>query len=165
MIIHKADINDIDEIVNIIDDTKKLFKKEGIPQWQNGYPEKIDFLKDLDLGNLYVVKDNDVVIGTFTLLDFDPNYLYIENGKWLNDTPYVAIHRLAIKELYKRKGVATSIIEYVKSRYNHIRIDTHKLNIPMKNLIVKNGFQYCGIVYMEDKTKRNAYEFAKENVI
>ena len=39
-----------------------------------------------------------------------------------------------------------------------VRIDTHEDNIPMQNMIEKNGFKKCGIIYLLDGNKRLAYE-------
>ena len=39
-----------------------------------------------------------------------------------------------------------------------IKVDTHEQNIPMQNLLKKNGFEYCGIIYLEDGGKRVAFE-------
>lgn len=161
MIIHNAEINDIDSILNIVKDTKKYFKDNGIPQWQSAYPDDDTFIHDINSKQLYVIKDDDEVIGFFAVVHYDPNYDYIENGKWFDNSDYVAIHRMAIKSNYKRKGVATYAFDELKKKYKHIRIDTHELNKPMNCLILKNNFKYCGIVYMEDKTKRNAYEYSK----
>ena len=40
----------------------------------------------------------------------------------------------------------------------HLRIDTHEKNLVMQNLVKKTGFSYCGIIYVDDGTKRLAYE-------
>ena len=31
-------------------------------------------------------------------------------------------------------------------------------DIPMQNLLKKNGFSYCGVIYLEDGGKRIAFE-------
>ena len=41
---------------------------------------------------------------------------------------------------------------------NSIRIDTHEDNLPMQNLLKKNNYEYCGIIYLEDRSKRLAFE-------
>ena len=41
---------------------------------------------------------------------------------------------------------------------NSIRIDTHEENLPMQNLLKKNNYEYCGIIYLEDKSERLAFE-------
>ena len=39
-----------------------------------------------------------------------------------------------------------------------IRIDTHRDNIPMQKMLNKNGFIYCGIIYLLDGKERFAFE-------
>lgn len=63
----------------------------------------------------------------------------------------------------KGQGLASEIIKEIEkmclSRKIHsIRIDTHEDNKPMQRLIEKNGFKYCGIIYLNDKSKRLAFE-------
>lgn len=162
MIITKASLKELKDIVDICLKTKEYFKAALIPQWQGEYPNEETFKKDIDLQRLFVAKDDDVVIGMFVLTYPDHNYDYIEEGKWEDNTPYIAIHRLAIKEEYKGKGYAHKIFDYVKENYDHIRIDTHKLNYAMNRAILKNDFVYRGVIYVEDGTPRNAYEWSRK---
>ena len=39
-----------------------------------------------------------------------------------------------------------------------IKVDTHKQNESMKKMLSNNGFQYCGIIFLEDGSERVAYE-------
>ena len=40
-------------------------------------------------------------------------------------------------------------------------LDTHEANGPMRHKLEKNGFTYCGIIYVEDGTPRRAYQKVK----
>lgn len=159
----KAKYEDLDELEKILLEQKKYLKDANIPQWQGVYPSRNTFKDDIDKGILYAVKDDDKCIGFFALVYPDSNYLYIEDGKWLIDTPYIAVHRMGVTNAYKGQGVAKFVFDYLKGLYDHIRIDTHVLNNSMNRSLIKNDFTYCGIVYMEDKTKRNAYEWYKKS--
>lgn len=162
MIIVKANLNDLDQVVKITEETRAYFKEVGIPQWQNAYPSRDTFDNDIKLERLYVAKDNDKVIGFFALVYPDHNYDYIEDGKWQDNSQYIAIHRMAIDKDYKGRGFAGKIFDYVKEEYDHIRIDTHKNNNSMIRAIIKNDFEYRGIIYVEDGTARNAYEWSRK---
>lgn len=161
MIIHKSNIKEIEKLVYILNQQINYLKESGIPQWQNGYPNKEVLIEDIEKDRLYSLIENDEVIGFFALVYPDINYDYIEDGKWLSNGQYIAIHRVAIKNAYKGKGYSNKIFDYVKERYDHIRVDTHALNKVMNASILKNNFKYCGVVYMQDKTKRNAYEWIR----
>lgn len=41
-----------------------------------------------------------------------------------------------------------------------MRADTHKDNETMQSLLLKNGYEYCGIIFVEDGTERLAFEKA-----
>lgn len=53
-----------------------------------------------------------------------------------------------------RKAVETDINNIM----DIIKVDTHEENISMQKLLKKNNFKYCGIIYLEDKSKRIAFE-------
>ena len=85
----------------------------------------------------------------------EPTYDVID-GAWLTDGPYGVIHRMAsYPEVH---GIFSAVIDYAASRYEHLRIDTHRDNRIMQHLIEKHGFTYCGIIWLEDGTERLAYE-------
>ncbi|OOB77764.1 MAG: hypothetical protein BEN19_01340 [Epulopiscium sp. Nuni2H_MBin003] len=161
--IRKATLED--EIEILFDETKANFKKQGIDQWQNpnGYPNKTDIISDINEGKGYVYEQNNIVKAYFYLqFEFDETYQNIYNGKWLTNKPYAVIHRIVVADKFKRCGIADEIFQFVKqlaqkNDYN-IRIDTHKDNIPMKRLIEKNNYQYCGIILTHDNSERLAYE-------
>ena len=162
MIIVRANYEDLDAIEKIVEETREYFKSVSIPQWLGDYPSRNDFETDIKLMRLYVLKEEEKVIGMFALVYPDHNYDYIEDGKWLDNSPYIAIHRLAISKEYKGRGFASKVYDYVKENYDHIRIDTHKLNEAMNRSIQKNDFKYCGTIYVADGSPRNAYEWSRK---
>ena len=44
------------------------------------------------------------------------------------------------------------------SRNRRVRVDTHEGNIPMRKMLEKNGFEYCGTIHLLDGQPRVAYE-------
>ena len=164
MIITKANLNDLDEIMVIIDKGKKQIATYGIDQWQTGHPDRQTFENDIELGRLYVLKDDNVQ-GVFAVIDHDYSYDEID-GKWLDDSDYVAIHRVCVNQ----KGLGSYLMNELKKMYPHIRIDTHEGNIAMNKCLIKNGFKYCGVIDLKDEMgiispsegggKRNAYEYS-----
>ena len=48
-----------------------------------------------------------------------------------------------------------------KDNIYSIKIDTHKINQPMINTIIKSGYIYCGVITLKrskEDNLRNAYE-------
>lgn len=160
MIITKACIDNIDDIISIIDQAKTYLKSNNINQWQDGYPNKETFINDINNDCLYLVKEDNTVLSVFALTNYDGNYDVIYDGKWHSDKAYVAVHRIAIDDKFKGRGVAKYIFDYVKDNYSYIRVDTHKDNLSMQKCLLKNGFKYCGIIYLSrDNSSRLAYDF------
>lgn len=160
----KSNISDIERILKIIDDAKSYFKDRGIEQWQNGYPNRGIIENDISLGNGYVLLNNNSVVATVCIIfDSDKNYDTIYEGKWISSLPYAVIHRIAVCDDYKGKGVSSIILREIenmcKIKDTHsIKVDTHENNMSMRRFLEKNGFKYCGIIYLEDENKRVAYE-------
>lgn len=158
MIIKNAEKSEIEEILRVYEEAKCFMRKNGNNlQWINGYPSIDTVLKDLEDNNLYVIKDNNEIVGVFTLIiGIDPNYLKID-GKWLNDDAYGALHRVASN--FKVKGILNEAVLYAFNQINNLRIDTHEVNIPMQKAIEKLKFQKCGIIHLiSDGTPRIAYQ-------
>ena len=87
----------------------------------------------------------------------EPAYNIITDGEWLSDEPYGVIHRIASDG--SEKGIGTFCINWVFDNCKHIRIDTHKDNKVMQNLLNKLGFKYCGIINLPiEDGERVAYE-------
>ena len=89
--------------------------------------------------------------------DIEPTYRHIEDGTWLDDSPYGVVHRLASDGSVK--GVGAFCIDWAFRQCGHLRIDTHGDNIVMQNLLAKLGFARRGTIYVEeDEFPRIAYE-------
>lgn len=163
MNITKAAYDDLDQIMTIVDEAKAFLKEHNINQWQNGYPNIDIFKEDIDKSRLYVVKKGNRVLAVFALVNYESDYDQIYDGYWKDDSPYIAIHRIAVANSYKGKGVAKFIFDNLKKNYRHIRVDTHKLNMNMQHCLIKNGFEYRGVIYLKgiknDENYRFAYEF------
>ena len=156
-----AEKNDLPEVAKIYDEARAFMRSYGnMDQWPTErYPALWSAEQDLEDGILYVTENEKGITGTFVLLDGpDPTYGYIEEGAWRSDTPYGAIHRVASRG----GGTLAAALEFAKARYDHIRMDTHRDNAPMRHLLEKMGFSYRGIIYVEDGTPRMAFDLLKE---
>lgn len=157
--IRQANINDIDYIMPMIVEGRKHIATYNIPQWINGYPSIETITQDINLKRGYVYIIDNEIVGYFVVLEHDPCYDNID-GEWLNDLPYVAIHRTVTK--YFNAGLGSKMLDEIKNIYSHIRIDTHEGNISMNKCLIKNNFIYCGVIKLADGSPRNAYEFIKK---
>lgn len=156
--IKNASLNDLDTIMSMIEEGRKHIQSYNIPQWINGYPSRETIKEDIDNNRGYLLIDNNETIGYFVIIKYDPCYDKID-GKWLDDSPYIAVHRTVTK--YFNKGLGSKMFDEIKNKYNHIRVDTHEGNISMNKCLLKNDFKYCGVIHLSDNSPRNAYEYIK----
>lgn len=160
----QANISDLDQIVEIIELSKKYLKETKVDQWQDGYPAKEDLRRDIESGNSYVLTNKDEIVATTVIsLDGESTYNSIFNGEWITNEEYIVMHRVAVHDKYKGKGIFKELIKEAESlALNNdifsIKIDTHRDNVSMQRAVVKNNFKRCGIIYLEDGSERIAFE-------
>ena len=167
MIIRKTTISDIGEVMPIFEEARRTIAALGIDQWQNGYPSEDVILADIELGQSYACEIGGKICGSFAMLENgEPTYDKIYDGEWLtgdDSRDYIAIHRVAISVSSRGSGLSGKIIDFAaafakdKGRKS-LRIDTHRGNAVMRRMLEKNGFEYCGIIYLESGDERVAYE-------
>lgn len=159
--IRKAKLDDLEDILNIYSYAREYMKKNGNgTQWGNTHPAKYLIEDDIKKGISYVLYDDEGLYGVFALIyGIDPTYQKIYNEKWEDDTLYATIHRIASNG--RKQGVFKESIDFAKTLYNHLRIDTHENNKVMQHSILKAGFKYCGNIITSDNTPRLAYEYLK----
>lgn len=160
----QAKISDLDQIVEIIELSKKYLKETKVDQWQDGYPEKEDLRRDIESGNSYVLTNKDKIVATTVIsLDGESTYNSIFNGEWITNEDYIVMHRVAVHDKYKGKGIFKELIKEAEilalnKGISSIKIDTHRDNISMQRAVLKNDFKKCGIIYLEDGSERIAFE-------
>lgn len=162
MNVRLACIEDLPRLMKIFDSARAYQKSHGNPtQWPKGYPARQKVEQDIREGFCYVLENDKEVVGTFTMIPGEEStYQVIENGEWMDVTPYYTIHRVASDGT--KKGVGHAMMTWCQQQCPHIRIDTHQDNLVMQHVIEKSGFTYCGIIYAEDGTPRLAYEWTEK---
>ena len=162
----KAILEDLDQIMEAVEDSRELLRLQGNGQWQDGYPNRDDFINDINSGRLFVVideKDKNNVIAVCALTYREEDYHHLYEGKWLTDLPYMVMHRVAIKKAYRGQGYGKKLFEiFIETAkiegYRSLRIDTHEGNATMRHLIELFGFVYCGKAILTPNKDRMVYE-------
>lgn len=157
---------DLPSIMTIIHEAQALLKKDGSPQWQDGYPTEKIFQTDIQQNECFVLMVNDQVAGVATLAHGPQiNYQNLSDGHWnITDQPYATIHRLALLSEFRGMHLSNYLMSNlisigVEQGMQNFRIDTHAMNKRMQGLIKSAGFHYCGIVNQGDEVQeRLGYE-------
>ena len=166
MLIRKSEKNDISALMPIFEEARGTIAALGIDQWQNGYPSEQVVLADIEKGRSYLSEFDGKICGTFAMIDDgEPTYDKIYDGEWLTGEcdSYIAIHRVAISAASRGSGLSGKIIAYAEEfakglGRKSLRIDTHRGNVVMRRMLEKNGFVFCGVIYLENGDERVAYE-------
>ena len=158
MKIRRATANELPQIMEIYARAREFMRQNGNPdQWKDNHPSIEMIREDIEQGNCYLCVSMGEIYGVFYFSEGDdPTYSYIEDGKWLNDSPYGVIHRIAVAK--HGKGVAAFCFEYALNLCGNVKIDTHADNLPMQKALAKNGFTRCGTIYLADGSPRIAYQ-------
>ena len=159
--IKDASIDDIEMIMKIYRYAQDYMVRSGNPdQWGHFYPGVELVEMDIRSGACKVIYDETGIHGVFALFqDEDPTYKHIEDGEWLNEEPYVTIHRVAGDG--NVHGIFKCASDYCKDIAANVRIDTYADNKIMQRQIEKNDFVKCGIIHIKDGSPRLAYQWTR----
>ena len=164
-------LEDIERVMEIIKQAQQYFKEKGINQWQNGYPNRDVILSDIKNGNSYIIEDEEKIVATAALIfEKESPYSNISEGKWITDSDYSVIHRIAVDSELKNRGYSSKLLkkleEVSKEKLVYsIKIDTHEDNKPMQRLLEKNWYVYCGIIYLDKEPSIGEKRMAFEKVL
>ena len=165
MHIRKSTEADFLRMMELYAGARRFMADHGNPrQWgATGWPPETLIHQDIAAGHSYVCVCENQIVGTFFFMqgeDIEPTYRVMENGSWSSESPYGVVHRIAADGV--TKGVGSFCLNWAFEQCGHLRIDTHGDNRVMQNLLTKLGFDYRGIIHVEeDDDPRLAYEKLK----
>lgn len=120
------------------------------PGWKKGiYPTEEDLFNAILDGELYLLKRDGKIIGSF-VLDDKPTEGY-EEGLWRVDDNYLVLHKLAVSPDEQNKGYAKLLTEYAikearRLSKKSIRLDVYHPNLPAHKLYLSKGFSLISTV-------------------
>ncbi|EAI9978158.1 GNAT family N-acetyltransferase [Campylobacter coli] len=149
-VIEKATQKDLNSILNITKDALNSMKAMNFNQWDEHYPNEEIFKEDIKAQELYLYKEKDEILGFICINEkFEPEFYEQINFKKSYNNLAFYLHRLAVKENAKGKGVAQKLLNFCETyaknegKYS-LRADTHSKNFPMNSLFKKLDFNFCG---------------------
>lgn len=158
--IRKATLNDIDHIVEITKACGRFMTSKNIFQWNEHYPNRIAFEKDVKRDELYLLEHENTIIGCIVISNLmDDEYMPIH---WLTPNENnVYIHRLAVHPKHQGKGYAQQLMDYAESfsienNYTSIRLDTFSKNLRNQKFYELRGYKKLGSIYFP---KQSEYPF------
>ncbi len=159
--IRHAKPSEIDEIMQITRACAVKMVSENIFQWNEHYPKREAFQKDLSRNELYVLLDHHEIVGCIVISsEKDVEYNEID---WLTtDSSHYYIHRLAIHPDSQGKGYARKLMDFaeelaVKNNIVSVRLDTFSQNKRNQKFYEARGYQRLGNIYFPKQSKYPFY--------
>lgn len=161
--IRRTTVEDIASVMEIIADAQQRLRDSGVDQWQDGYPTAEIIAEDIASGHSFVYVEEGRIVAT-AVISFDGEITYDTiDGQWLNDNPFVVVHRLAVRKGFERQGVARKMLDFAHQTalirgVTDSRVDTHSDNKAMQQLLYSLDYQLCGEITLLSAAKRLAYQ-------
>src|SRR6201996_2591381 len=164
MLIRRAVLSDVTEIMNLINGVVPVMQAAGNFQWSSDYPNPAVFEKDIAQQQLWVVVDENEIAGVVAITT-DQSPEYADVGWDLNETAIV-VHRLAVSVNHQGKGVAALMMQQaeVVARERGIpimRIDTNSTNKVTRQLFPKLGYEFAGEIGLAFRPNLRFYCYEK----
>ena len=130
MTIRLAKENDIEEIMGLI--TRTIISRQSSSGWNETYPTKEIFVKDIDNQYLYLYEDNHIVIGIISLIP-------------------LVLHRLCVDPHRQREGIGSRLMNFAETfgheqGYTSLQLDTRISNHTAANLYEQLGYTKTGTI-------------------
>ncbi|MFT5626990.1 MAG: ribosomal protein S18 acetylase RimI-like enzyme [Glaciecola sp.] len=159
--IRKATERDIDAILEITRACTIHMIKHNIFQWNENYPNREAFEKDVDRQELFVLEVENKVAGSIIISTvMDDEYISI---KWLTpNRNNIYIHRLAIHPKHQGQGFAQKLMDYAethsrKNNYASVRLDTFSQNHRNQKFYKHRDYQKLGNIYFPKQSEHPFY--------
>ena len=157
----QAQVSEVAEILELTRACAKAMMAQNIFQWNEHYPSQEAFENDIERGELFVLKQENKLIGTVIIsTHMDEEYVPIE---WLTqNTNNYYIHRLAVHPNYQHKGYARQLMDYAEAfakakKAASIRLDTFSQNHRNQRFYEARGYQRLGSIFFPKQSKHPFY--------
>tara|TARA_B100001540_G_scaffold280057_1_gene269214 strand:+ start:861 stop:1364 length:504 start_codon:yes stop_codon:yes gene_type:complete len=156
-LIRKALISDLETVKSLTEACAKKMINDGIFQWNDHYPSKEIFRKDIEEESLYVWDDKNQIKGCIM---FSPEKDEVYNStKWLTqDNKNIYVHRLAVHPKFQKKGIGNKLMNFAESiakklNFISIRLDTFSQNKSNNKFYESRGYQKLGDVFFRKQSE------------
>ncbi len=159
--IRRAKISEIPDILRLTKACAPQMIKMGICQWNEHYPTKTAFEKDIAREELFVLEIANNLAGIVVMSTFmDEEYRPI---RWLTSNENnMYIHRLAVHPEYQGKGYAQQLMDFAENQakqigFTSIRLDTFSQNKRNQRFYEHRGYHRLGDIYFPKQSEHPFY--------
>ena len=164
MIIRKAEISDLENIMLMYKSCVAGMLKNSIDQWDATYPNAGVIMEDLIAQTYFVAEENSIIIGGINI-DQNQDKTYLEIDWEDKSDSSLVVHRLGVKEEFWKKGIGKKLMIFaenlvVEKGLNSIRLDTYSGYPKAMEFYINLGYQQLGHIYLKEG-KNEYYCFEK----
>lgn len=160
--IRLAKTEDVDQILSLTKSCAQHMIANEIFQWNEHYPNRESFEKDIERNELYVLEENNSIIGCLVCsTKKDEEY---KNVKWITgeEKPSVYLHRLAVDPKMQGKGYAQQLMDYAENwakenDFQSVRLDTFSKNPRNQRFYERRGYQKLEEIYYREQSDYSFY--------
>ena len=143
-----AALNDIDVIFDIYNECVKKLDDRGIYQWDNIYPDYNTIKNDIELGQMYIIRNFCDILACGVINDDTEGY---ENGRFSEES-FKVIHRLCVKTNVQGSGLGVRMLEELEKiifdmGVKSICLDVFPQNMAAINLYAHRGYKEVGSAF------------------
>jgi GNAT superfamily N-acetyltransferase len=148
--LRRADLDDHDVIVGLIDAAAEWLRTKNTDQWSQPWPSEEDrrhrILHDLIAGKTWIAWDGGTPAATITT---DP----AQNPVWpaeSRDEPAVYVTRMVVSRAFAGRGLGAALLDWagLRARCLHgarwVRVDVWTTNTALHAYYRRQGFVFCG---------------------
>jgi GNAT superfamily N-acetyltransferase len=151
-----------DWIIRQIDGCRKQMATHGSGQWQGKEPSLETIEDDILHQRYYLLFVNNQPCGGASLMSHEPAYDHLQEGQWLNQDPYIVIHRFFIAPSFQGQQLSKILLNQIeqqvkKQLIHNIRLDTHAFNLPMRGLLSRQQYLEVGRAWLPQAGERLVY--------
>lgn len=155
--IRRAKISEITDIITISKACAQYMIDKGIYQWNEHYPSREHYEKDVNRDELFVLELEDKIIGTIVLSTYmDEEYKAV---KWLTPNGNsLYVHRLSIHPENQGQGRAQELMDFAEdfaktNNFESIRLDTFSQNKRNQRFYEARGYKKLGDIHFPKQSK------------
>lgn len=147
---------DLDAVMRITAAAVAIMNAQGNVQWNETYPLRADFLRDVRENTLYACVEDGLVRGVACLNFNEPAEYRAAN--WTRHGRVMVLHRMVVDPECRRKGIAAALLSFAVRLAEEngavLRTDTFSGNAPMNALLLKYGFHMTGAIELAGKRQQ-----------
>lgn len=146
-----AKLEDLEQIKSMYTKIIENMYANGIKIWNKYYPNEV-FIEDIENNNLYILKENDNILGAFAIYEhINPE----EDIEWENiEAKAYLLNRLGVNVDYLRQGIGQKLIKgaceiATNKGAGYLRLLVSEINNPAIELYIKNNFKKLNGIHVE----------------